>query len=454
VLLIVSLIAVYALQPLLPIRYLGFILPGATLVLTIVCWWLTRPPDAPIARDDRLALVLVAAVVIGLALTRDIRPEFRPVATRPPNPLAVAVVVAILAAAGIGLWRLVAVSRWRGAPTAMIALIVVVFVALKSEPLAEALAAWLRLQTVQQPELASVADMQWLGFSYVAFRLIHTLRDRQTGRLPALSLPEYTTYALFFPALTAGPIDRAERFVTDYRALASLSGLAAPRYVVGTTRIVVGLFKKFVIADFLALIALNPVNAAQTTSASALWLLVYAYAFRLYFDFSGYTDIAIGIGILYGIRLPENFDRPYLRQSLAAFWQSWHITLGNWARFYVFSPLSRSLLGRKPRPSPLLVVLVAQVATMLTIGLWHCIALTFVIWGLWHGLGLFAHKVWSDRTRAWFMALQTRPGQRRAWTVAGVLITFHFVALSWVWFAVPDFNLAARVLLRLFGLGW
>jgi alginate O-acetyltransferase complex protein AlgI len=258
---------------------------------------------------------------------------------------------------------------------------------------------------------------------------------------------------LFFPALTAGPIDRAEHFAAEYRALPSIQRQDASRYTIGAARIAIGLFKKFVIADSLALIALNPTNAAQATSTGALWFLLYAYAFRLFFDFSGYSDIAIGLGLLYGLRLPENFDRPYLRPNLAAFWQGWHITLGNWARFYVFSPLSRALLQRKPRPSAVLVVLIAQLATMLTIGLWHGVAWTFALWALWHGVGLFVHKLWSDRTRMLYLRVQQRPTLRRAWTVAGVVLTFHFVVLGWVWFALPDIQLAAATWARLFGQG-
>ena len=145
-------------------------------------------------------------------------------------------------------------------------------------------------------------------------------------------------------------------------------------------------------------------NGRQTADAGADQS---AYAFRLFFDFSGYSDIAIGIGILYGIQLPENFDRPYLRPSLASFWQSWHITLSNWVRFYVFSPLSRALLMRKV--SPLAAVFVAQLATMVIIGLWHGVQWTFVVWGIWHGVGLFIHKMWSDRTRKRDMALKQQP---------------------------------------------
>ena len=214
-----------------------------------------------------------------------------------------------------------------------------------------------------------------------------------------------------------------------------------------------GLLKKFVIADSLALFALNPVNAGQAESAAGLWLLLYGYALRLFFDFAGYSDIAIGIGILFGIRLPENFKNPYFKTNITTFWQSWHITLSDWARFYVFSPISRNLLRRKPRPSPILIVLVSQLATMIVIGLWHGMTLNFLIWGIWHGLALFAHKRWSDRTRAWYRSLKERPLPFRAWTALSWFLTFHYVVLGWVWFVLPEPMMAINVFGQLFGMG-
>ena len=307
--------------------------------------------------------------------------------------------------------------------------------------------------TAQDLTIAAPLDLTWLGFSYIAFRLIHTLRDRQTGLLPALSLREYATYILFFPAIIAGPIDRAERFVQDFRALPGLNGLDAARYYQSFSRIVIGLLKKFIIADSLAQgLSLTPSSAAQATSTAGLWLLLYGYALRLYFDFGGYTDIAIGIGLLFGVQLPETFRRPYQQTSLAAFWQSWHITLSNWVRFYVFSPLSRHLLRRQPHPSPIVIVLITQITTMIVIGLWHGISLNFFIWGLWHGLGLFVHKHWSDRTRHWYRAVQAQPWPRRLWVFGAWFLTFHYVVLGWVWFLLPDPRLALLTFAKLFNL--
>jgi alginate O-acetyltransferase complex protein AlgI len=444
-LLAASVVAIYWLQPAIAVRPVDFVLPTATLVLGVASWLITRQ-DGEIDRDNWLALGLIAALVVALAAAGGL---LSLTASPPPNVLEVMVAL-VATAAVVAAFAPLARDRQRAA-SIFILLIVVVFVLLKADALSEALSAWLRARTGRSLHLATVNEVQWLGFSYFAFRLIHTLRDRQTGRLPALSLREYITYLIFFPAFTAGPIDRAERFVNDYRALTTAGALPdASRTTIGLSRIVIGIFKKFVVADSLALFALNATKATQAQTSGGMWLLLYAFSFQIYFDFSGYSDIAIGLGTLFGINLPENFDRPYLKDNITAFWQSWHITLSNWARFYVFTPLSRALMGRAHKPSPTVIVLVSQVATMLVIGLWHDITPNFVIWGLWHGVGLWVHKLYTDRTRTFYQGLNERPRLRRALSVGSTLLTFHYVALGWVWFALPDLPTSWNVLTRLF----
>jgi alginate O-acetyltransferase complex protein AlgI len=456
-----SVFAIYWLQPALPIRYSGYIFPTVTLILTVAAWWLTRKPgdsaQSVSLREDRVTLAVIAALVVGFSFLRFLDAEFRPIATRPPDPLAVAATLGIVGAAMALVAWLVRKSDQRRVLTVGILLVAALFVVLKTQPLAVEVSRWWRGQTGQDTSLASLIDLNWLGFSYVAFRLIHTLRDRQTGQLPVLSLREYVTYVIFFPAYTAGPIDRAERFVDDLRAISTLCvhSLDAARWALGLRRIVIGLFCKFVLADSLAQgVSLNATNVVQVNSTPWLWVLLYGYALRLFFDFSGYSDIAIGIGILFGIRLPENFDRPYLKTTITAFWQSWHMTLSNWARFHVFSPLSRWWLMREHCPSPTVIVLLAQLATMMTIGLWHGVTVNFVIWGAWHGIALFLHKQWGDRTRKWYRSLNDHPWRKRVWAGLTWFMTFQYVVLGWVWFAVPDTGQAARTLMRLFGLGW
>jgi alginate O-acetyltransferase complex protein AlgI len=289
-----------------------------------------------------------------------------------------------------------------------------------------------------------------LGFSYVAFRLIHTLRDRQSGRLPAVNFQEYLTYALFYPAFTAGPIDRVDRFVTDLR---KPLGWKAGELGLAGQRLALGLLKKFIIADGLALFALNVTNAAQTTSAGWTWVLVYAYSLQIFFDFSGYTDLAIGLGRLVGVTLPENFNAPYLKPNLTQFWNNWHMSLTLWFRNYYFNPLTRAL-RRASRPiSPTVVLFITQITAMVLIGLWHGVTWNFVLWGAWHGLGLLAQNRFTDWMKPLYAQLANQLRLRSGITVLTTLVTFHYVTLGWVFFALPDPALSLRVLGKLFGGG-
>ena len=457
-LMIASILAIYWLQPNLAIPFLDYALPTITIIVTVIGWYLTRQPaensDAEkaktsgISRANLITFGVTVAVVLGVSATRYLAPELR-LTGRPPDTWLVAIVLGVLAVVTWGAVKATGQSK-RWLPIGMIA-IIVIFVVTKSEFLATEFSRFLRGTAGRDVSLASAVDIGWLGFSYVAFRVIHTLRDRQTGTLPDLDLREYLTYVIFFPSFTAGPIDRAERFIKDFRALPEMKGIDSDRVVIGATRIVIGMFKKFVIADMLAIIALNVSSANQAMSTPALWILLYGYAFRLFFDFSGYSDIAIGVGILFGVQLPENFDRPYLKNNIQSFWQSWHMSLSNWVRFYIFSPFSRNLLRRKPKPPTWQIMFICHMTTMIVIGLWHGITIPFVVWGAWHGIGLFTHKMWTDRTRKWYMSLKEKPRTKQAWTVAGWFLTFHFVVLGWVWFALPDINTAFSVFIRLFG---
>jgi len=442
-----SIIATFWLQPALPIRRLDFILPTATIALTILMWAVSK--STPWQRKDQLTLIVVLTLITGISLTRYLIPELRPTPSRPPG-----ISLVLLGIAGFSLMLLLfnaLAKTWQKALLAAQFLILTFFVLLKSPPLATQAAEWLREAAGQSVDLAEPSDLGWLGFSYIAFRLLHVLREAGGNRLPEVSLREHITYTIFFPALTAGPIDRIEHYIKDDRALVQMHAWDTNRLTIGLGRITIGIFKKFVVADTLALIALNNTNAQQALSTGDLWILLYAYSFRLYLDFSGYSDIAIGLGQLFGIQLPENFRLPYLKTNITDFWQNWHITLSDWVRFYVFSPLSRHLLRRKPRPHPRLIVFSTQMATMITIGLWHGITSNFFIWGLWHGLGLFIHKTWTDHTRKHYLQLDNTPRLKRAWQFGGWLLTFHFVTLGWVWFTLSDFGVAGETFLNLLG---
>jgi D-alanyl-lipoteichoic acid acyltransferase DltB (MBOAT superfamily) len=438
--------AIFWLQPASTIRHLGFWLPTATLALTAFSWALTTPAEERNQKDNLLTgLALVGLVLVVAALRYVPLPCCKP-PTRPPQIMPV--LLALVAAAGLTALtaRFFAKRRWLAG--VFFVSLLSLFVILKTEPLGTMASAWLRSRTGQAVELASALDIGWLGFSYVAFRLLHTLRDSMLGRLPPISLREYFTYVVFFPAYTAGPIDRADRFVKELRQPKKL--ISDDLYVAGN-RIIMGIFKKFVLADSLALIALDSTKAAQVQGSGWTWLLLYAYAFNIYLDFSGYTDIAIGLGRLLGISLPENFDRPYRKQNLTQFWNSWHMTLAQWFRSYFFNPLTRSMRSSRRIPVAM-IILTGQFSTMVLIGLWHGMTWNFLIWGAWHGVGLFIHNRWYEWTRT----RQPNPGTpiwlQRAGRVGATLLTFHFVVLGWVWFALPNPSLALDVFAKLLGM--
>jgi alginate O-acetyltransferase complex protein AlgI len=225
-----------------------------------------------------------------------------------------------------------------------------------------------------------------LGISFFTFEFIHYAVDRYRGTAPRGKISDYMAFILFFPTMVAGPIKRYQDFGPK---LAQPSLEWEIDWQQGVTRILVGLAKKFMLADLLTALTnhLNHHDIAQAARwVLPVWLL--AYGFKIYLDFSAYSDIAIGSARLFGIKVPENFDWPYLRTNISEFWQHWHMSLYKWLVDYVFIPLGGS---RTAQPRVYLNVLI----TMLVSGLWHGAALNFVVWGLWHGMLLMIYRAWS-----------------------------------------------------------
>ena len=411
----------------------------------VASWALIAAPEHRSWRENRWGVVLLVGTILVLSLTRFLPFEFPLTASRPPQIHRI--ILAILFATmltGAVLWLARRNSRWLAVA---IGVILALFLVLKVPELSYWMSFLFHKLNQQYSGGATAADLRWLGFSYIAFRLIHTIRDRQSGRLPPVLLAEYLTYIIFFPTLTAGPIDRIERFLGDLRQPFVLS---ADDLTEAGKRLALGFLKKFVIADTIALIALNGTNAWQVRTAGWTWILLYAYTFQIFFDFSGYTDIAIGLGRLLGFKLPENFKAPYLKSNLTQFWNNWHMTLTQWFRAYFFNPFTRALRSwKKPLPVPV-VIFITQIATMVLIGLWHGVTGNFILWGIWHGLGLFIHNRWSEWTKSRVAALASP--WRKVIDVGGILLTFHYVALGWVFFALPDLSSSWHVYLKLLGL--
>ncbi|MFZ0681150.1 MBOAT family O-acyltransferase [Candidatus Binatus sp.] len=270
-----------------------------------------------------------------------------------------------------------------------------------------------------------------LGISFFTFEFIHYAFDRYRGKTSAGAVSEYLAFIMFFPTMVAGPIKRYEDFLPKLRAAeATLADLQ-----IGVTRILVGLVKKFAVADLMTAFT-NHLNAADIVRADRrvlpLWLL--AYGIKIYFDFAGYSDIAIGSARLFGIRVPENFDWPYFRANISDFWRNWHISLSQWLFDYVFIPLGGSRVTRLRNYSNLIV-------TMLVSGVWHGAGTNFVVWGLWHGMLLTGHRIWRD--------IRGRREPSTAGLVIGGVFTFVMVNLGWAFFCM-DLPTARLFLTRMF----
>jgi D-alanyl-lipoteichoic acid acyltransferase DltB (MBOAT superfamily) len=439
-LLALSVLALYWFQPAVPLRSFDFWIPSISIALVLLTWFITSQPGAWKSRENKIALFLIVSLVTLLDLSRYFLPDPILTTSTPPRIIQYLLFVIICAVT-----ILLFTQFFKYRLSIAIILLIAILVILKSPFLSTQASIFFRTLTDRPLANASPLDLRWLGFSYIAFRLIHVLRDKQLGRLPELTLPEFATYVIFFPTLSAGPIDRAERFASDLKkdfTLTQAETLSAGQ------RIVIGLFKKFVIADALAIIALNDALAVQVRTTGWMWIHLYAYAFQIYFDFSGYTDIAIGIARLVGIKLPENFAAPYTKPNLTQFWNSWHMTLTQWIRSYFFNPFNRWIRGYKSLPASTMLF-IGQLATMLIIGLWHGVTINFVLWGAWHGLGLFLQNRWSDFAKTRFTSIS--PRLQTVMQIGGILLTFHFVAFGWIFFALSEPSLSSRALLKLFG---
>ena len=268
-----------------------------------------------------------------------------------------------------------------------------------------------------------------LGISFYSFQIVGYFIDLHKGRAErARSLLEYTVFVTFFAQLIAGPIMRARDYLPQ---LQNLRGGTWSDVKLGGLLVLQGLLKKVVLADFIAQ-RVDARFAAESFSQPEAWIAAGLFAFQIYFDFSGYVDIALGLGRMLGIKLTQNFRTPYLARNPIEFWSRWHITLSNWFRDYLYIPLGGNRHGRVREIS-------ALIAVMAVAGLWHGAGWTFVFWGLIHGMYMAVHRfVPSER----FQALMP-VGHRYKATVyqgLGLSVFFALTVLAWIPFRAPDLS--------------
>lgn len=444
ILLAISTLLVFWLQPRFGLPAITFLVPMATLAITILSWGLTSSENTRDWKKNWLAITIILGITLLVWLNRYFKLDSVLETSTPNVIIFIAVWIAIL----VSLLIIFKIIRWqRGLLVIASIALILIFTLVKSTVIA-GYAHLIVARLIGRVSKYSPFLFQWFGYSYIAFRILHTYFEKRSGRMPEVTLDEYVNYVIFFPALTAGPIDRIERFLGDLRNPKPLNN---DGWWMSGKRLVMGLFKKFVIADALALISIDKFDIF-VKNPIWLWVLLYLYSFRIFFDFSGYTDIAIGVGRLAGIQLPENFDRPYLKPNITLFWNSWHITLTQWFRSYFFNPLVRKFRQAKRRIPDWLVIFFAQISTMTLIGLWHGFTLNFIIWGAWHGVGLFLHNRWTALMRKRLDKWSTKKALRIGIKVLGVFLTFNFVALGWLFFVIPSPAEAFMILSKMLGI--
>ncbi len=278
-----------------------------------------------------------------------------------------------------------------------------------------------------------------LAISFFTFQQIAYLFDVHQGKARSFDFVDYTLFVTFFPQLIAGPIVHYSETIPQIERESTFH-INWSNIRVGLAILTIGLYKKLVFADGMEPYATEVFSTAAETPPMLLeaWVGSLAYTFQIYFDFSGYSDMAIGLARLFGIRLPINFDSPYKANSIIEFWRRWHITLSRFLRDYLYIPLGGNRLGSSRR-------YVNLMATMLLGGLWHGAAWTFVVWGGLHGLFLMVNHYWNFLKRP-----REKPGfAQRAF---GRALTFLCVVIAWVVFRAETFPEAIAVLSGMAGL--
>lgn len=273
-----------------------------------------------------------------------------------------------------------------------------------------------------------------IGISFYTFQTISYVVDTYRGTIvPTRSLLDYAFYMSFFPHLVAGPIVRARDFLPQVKVISFPSN---KEISLGAYLVIKGLVKKAIIADHLSQYADLVFQHPAGYSGFENLVAMYAYTLQIYCDFSGYTDMALGLAAIMGYSLAENFNAPYTAHNITEFWHRWHISLSTWLRDYVYIPLGGNRKGEFRQSLNLLT-------TMLLGGLWHGASWKFLVWGGMHGLALTLHKYWLKATKG------IKFFDSWLWKALGVVLTLNFVAALWVYFRASDFDLANDMLLQI-----
>ena len=277
-----------------------------------------------------------------------------------------------------------------------------------------------------------------IGISFFTFRSLSYIIDIYRGKIePTTNLLEYLFFLSFFPPLVAGPVVRATELLPQIRRRPEVS---SEMFAEGLFLIMTGVFKKVVISDYISINFVDRIFDAPALYTGLENLLgIYGYTLQIYCDFSGYSDMAIGIALLLGFRFPINFDSPYKSSSITEFWRRWHITLSSWLRDYLYISMGGNRV-------PLWRNYFNLFITMVIGGLWHGASWLFVLWGAWHGLMLVLHKIYRK-----LIPTQESDGiKAHLLHVANVILTFHIVAIGWVFFRADSLGVVGEMATQIF----
>jgi alginate O-acetyltransferase complex protein AlgI len=299
------------------------------------------------------------------------------------------------------------------------------------------------LDSIANTRYADLAIVLPLGISFFTFTQIAYLADVYGGYPNERSFVKYTLFVTYFPHLIAGPVLHHREMMQQFDSRANRA-ISAQNVAIGLTILSIGLIKKLVVADSFALIATPVFQTATQGHLQTLdsWAGALAYAVQIYFDFSGYSDMAIGLSFMFGIRLPFNFDAPYKSQSIVEFWRRWHISLSRFLRDYLYIPLGGNRHGKFRRNLNL-------AATMILGGLWHGAGFTFVVWGALHGSFLIINHRWNLLASQYQLFARIR----NAWfyPLLAIGLTQLSVVIAWVFFRADSLDTAVNILQAMAG---
>ncbi len=273
----------------------------------------------------------------------------------------------------------------------------------------------------------------FIGISYFSFKMISYVYEAYLGLISNKSLVRFLNFTFFFPAVLSGPIDRYSRFNKDIDIIRQ--DQIFPSFLECSHllyRIALGAFKTFVISSLIFKYFLSDIDLGGTYlfSASDIVKAAYAYTFYLYFNFSGYSDMAIGLANLVGIHLPENFNKPFSATSIQEFWNRWHISLSQWIRDFIFTPLAKLLMKYLPSWNPIFLTSFSIFVSFLICGIWHGLGLNFIIWGALQGIGLAIHFTYKNFMTINFKEFYKSIKKSSIYILASWILTFHFVVFS------------------------